>query len=75
MKNEADKARNRAARRLDVLMKELSAPLSRYQTGFPPLARLHPFEAALMALTVGEGSYLAALQRVDKLRKAVQVRP
>ncbi|GIL76667.1 hypothetical protein Vretifemale_6225 [Volvox reticuliferus] len=72
IKNEAEKARSRAARRLDVLMKELSVPLGRYLSGFPQPERLHPFEAALLALTVGEGAYRTALQRVDKLRKAVQ---
>ncbi|GLI65410.1 hypothetical protein VaNZ11_008968 [Volvox africanus] len=72
IKNEAEKARSRAARRLDVLMKELSVPLGRYLSGFPQPERLHPFEAALLALTVGEATYRTALQRVDKLRKAVQ---
>ncbi|GIL55842.1 hypothetical protein Vafri_11344 [Volvox africanus] len=72
IKNEAEKARSRAARRLDVLMKELSVPLGRYLSGFPQPEKLHPFEAALLALTVGEGTYRTALQRVDNLRKAVQ---
>ncbi|EFJ44602.1 hypothetical protein VOLCADRAFT_95251 [Volvox carteri f. nagariensis] len=73
LKNETEKARSRAARRLDCFMKELSVPLSRYLAGFPPPGRLHPFEGALLALTVGEGNYKAALQRVDRLRRAVQV--
>ncbi|GLC36316.1 hypothetical protein PLESTB_000774700 [Pleodorina starrii] len=72
IKNEAERERSRAARRLDTLMKELSVPLGRYLAGFPAPARLHPFEGALLALTVGEGAYTAALQRVDKLRRAVQ---
>jgi nucleolar GTP-binding protein len=74
VKNEAERERSRAARRLDGLMKELSVPLGRYLAGFPLPERLHPFEAALLALTVGEGSYRLALQRVDRLRRAVQVR-
>ncbi|KAG2426728.1 hypothetical protein HYH02_014768, partial [Chlamydomonas schloesseri] len=72
IRNEAEKERNRSTRRLDTFMKELSVPLGRYLAGFPPPARLHPFEAALLALTVGEASYLSTLDRVDRLRRAVQ---
>lgn len=42
-----------AARQMDLLMKELSVPLTRYVNGFPDPARLHPFEQALLQLTVG----------------------
>ncbi|KAG2422991.1 hypothetical protein HXX76_015662 [Chlamydomonas incerta] len=72
IRNEADKERNRSTRRLDTFMKELSVPLGRYLAGFPPPGRLHPFEAALLALTVGEATYLSTLDRVDRLRRAVQ---
>ncbi len=44
IKNEAEKERNRAARRLDTLMKGLSVPLTRYVDNFPPPEKLHPFE-------------------------------
>lgn len=113
---EAAKERSRAARQLDALMKELSVPLGKYVSGFPPApahlivddigddggggggARkavpaaapirrpsssssssassllLHPFDAALLDLTVAGGArgYRASLQRVDALRKALQ---
>ncbi|KXZ49543.1 hypothetical protein GPECTOR_20g397 [Gonium pectorale] len=72
IKNAAEKERNRTARALDTLMKELSVPLGRYVAAFPAPERLHPFERALLALTVGEAAYVSALQRVDKLRRAVQ---
>lgn len=64
IKNEAEKERNRAARQLDTLMKELSVPLTKYLAGFPKLGSLHPFEAALLDLTVGKGTYTAVIAKV-----------
>lgn len=52
-------------------MKELTVPLGKYGKSFPPPARLHPFERALLALTVGEQRYVDSLQRVDNLRKTL----
>jgi nucleolar GTP-binding protein len=69
IKNEADRARNLAARQLDGLMKELSVPLTRYVSSFPRPGALHPFDAALLDLTVGERTYVAVLGRVDATRK------
>jgi nucleolar GTP-binding protein len=106
---EAAKERSRAARQLDALMKELSVPLGRYVSGFPPApahlmaaaadgnsggnggggprtttprrssgagggASLHPFDAALLDLTVAGGArgYASSLSRVDALRKLLQ---
>ena len=64
----------RAARQLDTLLKELCVPLGRYVREFPPPARLHPFERALLDLTVGPGTYERVLARVDALRRStVQV--
>lgn len=70
LKNEAARAKNRAARQLDGLMKELAAPLGTYERGFPRRSRLHPFENALLELTVGSASYDRALVRIAALRKA-----
>lgn len=70
LKNEAARAKNRAARQLDGLMKELAAPLGTYERGFPRRSRLHPFENALLELTVGSVSYDRALTRITALRKA-----
>lgn len=70
LKNEAARAKNRAARQLDALMKELAIPLGAYEKGFPRTSRLHPFENALLELTVGSESYDRALARVSALRKA-----
>ncbi len=61
----------RAARQLDTLTKELTGPLSRYVKGFPHPSRLHPFERALLELTLGEARYCMAVERVDMLRKAM----
>lgn len=71
LKNEAARARNRVARQMDVLMKELTQRLGEYEKGFPPIERLHPFEAALLELTVGTATYNKTLARVGALRKAV----
>lgn len=50
-------------------------PLGKYIKEFPPTARLHPFERALLELTVGPGTYERVLGRVEALRKStVQVR-
>ena len=70
LKNEAAKARNQAARQLDSLMKEIVGPLRNYERGFPHPSELHPFERALMDLTVGSSKYESALARVIALRKA-----
>ena len=65
----------RAARALDMLMKELCVPLGTYIKGFPPPSRLHPFERALLELTVGPGTYERVLARVEALRRStVEVR-
>ena len=69
--SEAQRARKRAAQQLDALTKELCAPLASYVKGFPPPARLHPFERALLDLTIGTTAYERALARVDALRKGL----
>ncbi|GMH32221.1 hypothetical protein BSKO_00055 [Bryopsis sp. KO-2023] len=70
IRNEAAKARNLAARQMDALMKEVSGPLNRYLKGFPEVRKLHPFDAALLDLTVTEVRYNAVLKKVDALRKS-----
>lgn len=72
IKNEAEKERSRAAKQLDTHMKELSVPLTRWVKAFPAMSSLHPFEAALLDLTVGQGTYASVLGKVDTLRKALQ---
>jgi nucleolar GTP-binding protein len=54
---------------MDFTMKALTGPLTTYMKGFPAPPRLHPFERALLDLTVGEERYVGVLQRVDSLRK------
>ena len=69
--SDAQKAKRRAAQQLDSLTKELCGPLATYVRGFPPPARLHPFERALLDLTVGTAPYERALSRIDALRKGL----
>ena len=55
--------------KLDALTKELAVPLGKYVKGFPSVSRLHPFEAALLHLTVDANKYTALLERVNTVRK------
>ena len=70
LKNEAARARNHSARQLDALMKGLAVPLGSYERGFPQPSRLHPFERALMELTIGTGRYEKVMAKIIALRKA-----
>ena len=67
--SDAQKARKRAAQQLDALTKALTQPLGTYVSGFPSPTRLHPFERALLDLTVGTAAYERTLLRIDALRK------
>lgn len=49
-----------ARRRPRPLLQELSAPLSTYVKRFPNPSRLHPFESALLQLTVSQAAYRCA---------------
>lgn len=51
---------------------ELSVPLTRWLKSFPAMSSLHPFESALLDLTVGAATYASVLGKVDTLRKALQ---
>ncbi|KAF8379138.1 hypothetical protein HHK36_028567 [Tetracentron sinense] len=69
--NIAKRERNRGARQLDALMKELAVPLRTYMENFPNKKYLHPYERSLIELTLGDGNYEEVLRRVDALRKKV----
>ena len=69
--SEAAKSRKRSAQQLDALTKALAGPLGVYVSGFPSPARLHPFERALLDLTVGTSDYERTLLKVDALRKGI----
>ena len=56
--------------------KAISAPLSACVKGFPVPDALHPFERALLDLTLGLNSYQRRLGRVAAMRQAcVEVSP
>ena len=58
------------------VVKAISAPLSACIKGFPVPDSLHPFEAALLDLTIGMESYQRRLNRVADMRRAcVEVHP
>ncbi|KAK8939148.1 putative tRNA modification GTPase mnmE [Platanthera zijinensis] len=67
--NIAKRERNKGAKQLDALMKELAVPLRVYIEKFPKKWNLHPYERSLIQLTFGDGSYEEVLKRVDDMRK------
>ncbi|OMO83055.1 hypothetical protein CCACVL1_11579 [Corchorus capsularis] len=69
--NIAKRERNRGAKQLDALMKELAVPLREYIENFPKRMYLHPYERSLIELTLGDGNYEEVLRKVDSLRKKV----
>nr|XP_043624279.1 GTP-binding protein 4 [Erigeron canadensis] len=69
--NAAKREKNKGAKHLDALMKELSLPLKTYKENFPNKRLLHPYERSLVELTLGDGNYEEVLGRVDSLRKKV----
>ncbi|KAJ7545018.1 hypothetical protein O6H91_09G103200 [Diphasiastrum complanatum] len=69
--NIAKRERNRGAKQLDALMKELSVPLRIYLQEFPERERLHLYEQSLLELTLGEGKYEEVLENVDAIRKKI----
>lgn len=69
--NIAKRERNRGAKQLDALMKELAVPLRTYLEDFPKKKYLHPYERSLVELTLGDGNYEEVLGRVNALRKNV----
>lgn len=71
LKNEAQKARSRAAKQMDTLTKEVAVPLGTYMKGFPSVQRLHSFEQAMLELTWGTQTYEKVLTKVDSLRKSI----
>ncbi|KAI5647569.1 hypothetical protein M9H77_33574 [Catharanthus roseus] len=69
--NVAKRERNRGAKQLDALMKELAVPLRTYKQDFPNKKHLHPYERSLIELTLGDGNYEEVLGKVEALRKKV----
>ncbi|KAF7137805.1 hypothetical protein RHSIM_Rhsim07G0039900 [Rhododendron simsii] len=69
--NAAKRERNKGAKQLDTLMKELAVPLRMYKENFPNRKQLHPYERSLVELTLGDGNYEKVLGHVDALRKKV----
>ncbi|KAJ9188584.1 hypothetical protein P3X46_003927 [Hevea brasiliensis] len=69
--NIAKRERNKGAKQLDALMKELAVPLREYLENFPKRRYLHPYEQSLIELTLGDGNYEEVLRKVDALRKKV----
>ncbi|XP_062196071.1 uncharacterized protein LOC133899137 isoform X2 [Phragmites australis] len=69
--NIAKRERNKGAKQLDALMKELSVPLRTYTENFPKRRDLHPYERSLIELTFGEDYYEKVIGRVDSLRKRI----
>ncbi|XP_009770734.1 nucleolar GTP-binding protein 1-like [Nicotiana tabacum] len=69
--NLAKRERNRGAKQLDALMKEIAVPLRTYKENFPNKRYLHPYEQSLIELTLGDGNYEEVLGKLEALRKRV----
>ncbi|XP_059301725.1 uncharacterized protein LOC132053643 isoform X1 [Lycium ferocissimum] len=69
--NAAKRERNKGAKQLDTLMKELAVPLRTYKENFPNKKYLHPYERSLIELTLGDGNYEEVLRKLEALRKKV----
>eukprot|EP00249_Psilotum_nudum_P009611 c22040_g1_i4 orf=407-1621(+) len=69
--NIAKRERNRGAKQLDFLTKELAVPLRIYTQGFPERQELHAYESSLIELTFGTGSYEEVLEKVNLFRKKI----
>lgn len=69
--NIAKRERNRGAKQLDALSKELAVPLRIYVEKFPRKHQLHLYEYALIELTFGTGKYEEVLHNVNSFRKEI----
>jgi len=69
--NIAKRERNKGAKQLDALMKELSVPLRTYTENFPKRRDLHPYDRSLTELTFWEGYYEQVLGRVAAIRQRI----
>eukprot|EP00897_Mesotaenium_endlicherianum_P007913 jgi/Mesen1/714/ME000109S_10936 len=69
--NAAKRERNKGAKQIDALTKELATPLSTYVKRCPSRQKLHAYEQSLLELSFEEGVYENTLLRVDKLRKKI----
>lgn len=68
---DAARERNKSAKQLDALTSGLCKPLKEYVKGFPAPERLHPFERALLELTLSDKKYRTTLESVDLIRKGM----
>ena len=68
---EAARERSKGQKQLDALTAGLCTPLKGYVKGFPSPERLHPFERALLELTLSDKKYRTTIEHVDTLRKGL----
>eukprot|EP00250_Pteridium_aquilinum_P016849 c23323_g1_i1 orf=758-2104(-) len=69
--NIAKRERNKGAKQLDALTKELANPLRVYIDRFPRKHQLHAYEYSLIDLTLGDGKYEEVLENVNTFRKKI----
>lgn len=68
---DAARERNKSAKQLDALTTGVCKPLKEYVKGFPAPERLHPFERALLELTLSDKKYRMTIEAVDSMRKGI----
>mmetsp|Transcript_518 Transcript_518/g.960 ORF Transcript_518/g.960 Transcript_518/m.960 type:complete len:418 (-) Transcript_518:29-1282(-) len=69
IQNAAEREKSKAQKQMQALHMGIIGPLKRYMEGFPRLSRTHPFEHAMITLTLGDARYDSTLDEVGSLRK------
>ncbi|OUS42732.1 P-loop containing nucleoside triphosphate hydrolase protein, partial [Ostreococcus tauri] len=68
---EAARERNLGMKRIEAMTFGYCTPLKTYVKGFPSPERFHPFERALLELTLSDTKYRTTVEAVDVMRKGL----
>lgn len=69
LKDPALREKSLSVKRLQAMTSGYCNPLKTYVKGFPNPDRFHPFERALLELTLSDKKYRTTVEAVDKMRK------
>lgn len=68
---DAAREKSLGVKRLEAMTSAYCTPLKTYVKGFPNPDRFHPFERALLELTLSDKKYRATVEAVDAMRKGL----
>ena len=68
---DAAREKSLGVKRLEAMTSAYCTPLKTYVKGFPNPDRFHPFERALLELTLSDKKYRATVEAVDVMRKGL----